>query len=108
LHYVLQNNIEVFVDDNLVNELRRVLEYPRMKKFLNLDTSAYVSFIKLISTNIKSNNFNIQSPDPEDNYLYDIALTANAKLLVTGETALLEWENAPVKAISLANFKKLF
>jgi hypothetical protein len=32
----------------------------------------------------------------------------HAKLLVTGEKALLGWEETPVKTISLAAFKKLF
>jgi predicted nucleic acid-binding protein len=62
----------------------------------------------LISTPIKSESFNIQSPEEEDNCLYDIALTAHAKLLVTGEKALLTWTESPVETINLAAFKKFF
>ncbi len=108
LHYVIQNNIEIFVDRNLIDELSRVLQHPRIKKFLPLSSSLYISFIRLISTNIESSSFSIQSPDPEDNYLYDIALSADAKLLVTGETALLNWVDTPVETISLSAFKSFF
>ncbi len=108
LRYIAQNKIEVFIDHNLLVELMRVLEYPRVKKLLPLDGFAYINFVRLISTEIQSTAFHIKSPDPEDNYLYNIALSAHAKLLVTGEQALLHWRESPVETISLSEFKTLF
>ncbi len=108
LQYTLQNRIEIFVDKNLIGELIRVLNYPRIKKRLPLHKDLYVQFVLLISTFIKADEHRIKSPDPEDDYLYDIALTANAKLLVTGEKELLTWEASPVDTLNLAAFKKLF
>lgn len=108
LNYIAQNKIEIFVDEYLLSELIRVLHYPKIKKILPLNTFVYINFILLISTQIKATTFQIQSPDPEDNYLYDLALSANAKLLVTGEKALLAWTDSPVETISLSRFKKLF
>jgi putative PIN family toxin of toxin-antitoxin system len=108
LKYISKNKIEIFVDDFLIEELSRVLQYPRIKKILPLPVHVYISFVKLISTHIISGQFNVQSPDPDDNYLYDIALSTHAKLLVTGETALLNWAGTPVETISLSSFKKLF
>lgn len=64
--------------------------------------------VKRFSTPIVATAFHVNSPDKEDNYLYDIALTAHAKLLVTGEKALLHWTKSPVKAINLTTFKELF
>lgn len=106
--YILKNKIEVFIDHNLLIELVRVLDYPKVKKLLPLDSFAYVNFVRLISTQIESDNFVIQSPDPADNYLFDIALSAHAKLIVTGDQALLDWESSPVETINLTSFKKLF
>ena len=68
----------------------------------------YIRFVQNLSINIVSQTFNLLSPDPDDNYLYDIALSANAKLLVTGEKALLNWEDSPIETISLSDFKHLF
>ncbi len=108
VHFVAKNNVELFVDTTLINELRRVLEYPKIKKLLPFDSIFYVNLVYAISTSIIAKPFHIKSPDPEDNYLYDIALSAHAKLLVTGEKALLLWIDSPVETISLSTFKKLF
>ena len=108
LRYIVQNKVEIFVDNLLIAELTRVLEYPKIKKILPLDPIFYIGFVRIISTHIVANPFHIQSPDPNDNYLYDISLTAHAKLLVTGEKALLNWIDSPVETISLSIFKKLF
>lgn len=106
--YVLKNRIEVFVDDILLAELSRVLDYPKVKRILPLNKNIYLEFVRLLSTHIQSNIYTVQSPDPEDDYLYNIALTANAKLLVTGEKALLNWVETPVETINLVTFKGLF
>jgi putative PIN family toxin of toxin-antitoxin system len=108
LQYVIQNKIEVFVDGHLMGELLRVLDYPRIKKRLPLDKRIYANFVLSISTPIVATEFHVNSPDKEDNYLYDIALTAHAKLLVTGEKALLNWAQSPVETINLTSFKELF
>lgn len=57
---------------------------------------------------IKSDAHSVGSPDAEDNYLFDIALTAHARLIATGEKALLNWNRSPVPPISLTAFKKYF
>ncbi len=62
----------------------------------------------MVSTQIISNSHQVKCPDPDDDYLFDIALSAHAKLLVTGEKALLNWSESPVEIISLSMFKKLF
>jgi putative PIN family toxin of toxin-antitoxin system len=107
-HYLVQNNIEVFIDHNLLAQLDRVLGYKKIKNALIFEKKFYISLVILISTQIRSNEIAINSPDPEDNYLYAIALTAHAKLLVTGEKALLRWKDTPVETISLSTFKQLF
>ena len=96
------------MDDKLLLELKRVLEYPKIKKNLSLCSIFYINFVSAISTHIAPKSFHYQSPDPEDDYLYDIALSTHAKLLVTGERALLNWVDSPVETISLSQFRKLF
>jgi predicted nucleic acid-binding protein len=91
-----------------MHELSRVLDYTHIKKLLLFNKQNYIDFILSLSTYIKAESFNVHSPDKDDDYLYDIALTAHAKLLVTGEKALLSWTEAPVETINLAQFKNLF
>lgn len=92
----------------LISELRHVLYYPRIKKRLILDKNIYINFVLLISTYIVADRFDIKSPDPGDDYRFDLALTAHAKLLVTGEKVLLDWEETPVDVVNLSAFKQLF
>src|SRR5579862_7719908 len=89
VRYIVQNKIEIFVDPLLIAELTRVLEYPKIKKILPLESILYISLVQMVSTEIISKSFTIQSPDPADNYLFDIALSTHAKILVTGDKALL-------------------
>lgn len=108
LHYIARNKIEIFIDDNLIAELARVLDYPKIKKILPLDSIFYINFVRLISTQIVAGAQEIHSPDPEDDYLFRLALSSHSKILVTGERALLRWIESPVEVISLARFRKLF
>jgi putative PIN family toxin of toxin-antitoxin system len=108
LNYVAQNSIEIFIDNYLLEELSRVLDYEKIKKLLPFDKLFYLNLVQTLGIPVKAQPFYIQSPDPEDNYLYDIALTVNAKLLVTGEKALIYWKDTPVETISLSTFKQLF
>ncbi len=108
IEYVDKNSIEIFVDKFLLKELSAVLFYPKFNRYFSGDKIKYINSIKDIAIDIESDDFHIQCPDPEDNYLYNLALTANAKLLVTGEKALLQWKDSPVETISLSTFKELF
>jgi len=108
LDYIISNKIEIFIDSNLLIELKKVLDYPKIKKYLPLGPAFYLNIVRVISTQVQSRSFNVHSPDKYDNYLFDLALSANAKILVTGEKALLKWQNSPVELISLSEFKELF
>ena len=108
LRYVAQNKIEIFIDSHLIAELTRVLEYPKIKNILPLDSFVYVSFVRIISTHVVARPFRVECPDPMDNYLFDLALSTHAKLLVTGDKALLNWLDSPVETVSLPAFKKIF
>ena len=107
-HYIIQNSLQIFVDSNLIEEMSHVLDYPHLQKYLPLNKTHYLTFIRTISVFVHAEDFEVKSPDPEDDYLYNLAITANAKLLVTGEKALLQWQKTPVETINLAAFKKLY
>jgi putative PIN family toxin of toxin-antitoxin system len=108
LAYIRKNAIEIFVDQNLLDELLRVLAYARIHPYLQKDKFEYFNFVRYISTFIDAEEHHIKSPDPDDNYLYNLALTANAKLLVSNENALLKWLETPVETITLTEFKYYF
>ncbi len=106
--YIAKNRIEIFIDKALLAELTAVLDYSKIKKSLKFSKDTYVDFVRFISTEISTSAHNISCPDPDDDYLFDLALSAHAKIIVTGEKALLNWKHSPVELVSLADFKKLF
>jgi len=59
LHYVIQNNIEVFIDDSLLKELLKVLEYKHIASRLKANKFEYLNFVRYISTQIEPEDFNI-------------------------------------------------
>lgn len=91
-----------------MNELLRVLEYKHIATRLPQSKFEYLNFVRYISTQIEPEDFQVRSPDPEDDYLYNIALTVNAKILVTDENALLRWTDSPVETMTLAEFRHYF
>jgi len=52
--------------------------------------------------------FNVHSLDHEYDYLYNLGIATNSQLLITGEKALLEWEESPVIITALSEFKELY
>lgn len=109
VEYVGKNSIEIFIDKLLLEELTNVLFYPKFSLYFTADKISYINIIKDIAIEeIRAEDFGVKSPDKEDDYLYNLALTARAKLLVTGEKVLLQWKDTPVETINLATFKQLF
>lgn len=108
LKYIAQNKLEIFIDDSLLSELARVLHYPKIQKLLPFPAVFYLSFVKLISTQVLPKPIEINCPDPADNYLFILALSTHSKLLITGDKHLLTWKDSPVDMIPLAQFKRLY
>jgi putative PIN family toxin of toxin-antitoxin system len=106
--YIIQNKLEIFIDEQLIDELRRVLEYQKIKKYLPLDKEFYINYVRLISTHVTVKPLSIHCPDPDDDYLFVLALHAHAKILVTGEKVLLNWQDTPVEIITMTKFRELF
>lgn len=50
----------------------------------------------------------INSPDPDDDYIFELAIRNNAKAIVCGDKPLLNWEASPIKVISKKEFELLY
>ncbi len=49
-----------------------------------------------------------KSPDPKDNFLFDLALQTGSEVIVTQEKALLSFANCPIPIKSLKWFKETY
>ncbi len=50
----------------------------------------------------------MNSPDPKDNFLFDLAIQTNSDVIVTKEKALLSFGNSPVAIHDIKWFKETF
>jgi uncharacterized protein len=112
---VIENKITFYYCNELLTEIRRVLDYPHLRKY-KIKPAYAVNFVKQISvlftlaTPIKD----YISKDQNDNYIIALALQTNAGFITSGdkhilsEKAILEKKFPKLKIISKAEFEKEF
>ena len=49
-----------------------------------------------------------QSPDPKDNFLFDLAVQTNSQIIITKEKALLNFSNTPIPVHDIKWFKETY
>ena len=81
-----------------------MLARKKFKIFLKKPVFEFVNAVKQFGYLVEPYPYKIESPDLKDNYLFQLAFTTKA-IIVTGDKQLLNWKMAPVRVISLSNFK---
>ena len=107
-HYVVQNKLLIYASPLLLTEIKKVLQYARVKKLLNASATAYMNVINTIILLKEDIPVAINSPDPDDDYVFELAINNNAKAIVCGDKPLLYWEASPIKVISKKEFELLY
>jgi len=99
-------DLAVFVNEFLLNEIENNL-YESLR-FKDADHLMILAAIKEITSNITSTPLYKNSPDPKDNFLFDLAIQTNSEVIVTSEKALLGFEESPVIIHDIKWFKETF
>jgi len=107
-HYVVQNKLLIYASPLLLAEIKKVLQYARVKKLLYVSAASYINVIAAIVLIKEDIPGIIKSPDPDDDYVFELAISSNAKAIVCGDKPLLNWEASPVKVISKRDFETLY
>jgi putative PIN family toxin of toxin-antitoxin system len=95
LRYILQHGqeVEMLTSTALLTEVRRVFQYPRIKRKYHLtndDIDLYVGTIEDVSTLIEVRNIiPVISDDPDDDQVLACALEGEADYIVSGDPHLL-------------------
>lgn len=112
---ILQENIKIYYCIELIDELKRVLTYPNLKKY-NVNIKAAIHFVesvcyfKLLKYPIK----NYIPTDEADNYIIALALQTNSGFVTSGDKDILSQKNilekqySKLKIITKAEFEKRF
>jgi putative PIN family toxin of toxin-antitoxin system len=88
---VLYHQLNLLVDGTLLAEIDDVLRRPGVLKADVITAGDVVPFIREFTIRVVTRTAYTLSPDPEDNYLFDIALQYKALVIVTDEKALLNF-----------------
>lgn len=99
---------ELIVSPSLLQELQRVLAYPKIRKRLSAETAlAYVSWLAALGTMTDDPEEPppIHAPDPADDYLIALAGFAGAHL-VSGDKSLLSLSRR-VPVLSVRRFLEM-
>lgn len=104
----MDNDLEVLTSETLIKELNEVLNRPKFAKYLNSPIHEYLQIHLQLCVLKDVEPFFVGSPDPKDNFLFDLAIQEHASYLVTGDKKLFEiGEIKGLTLISLSEFKTL-
>lgn len=95
-----------YANDQVIDEFRRNL--PKVKKVNIIPDPAIFNGIDVLLTLVGVEPTFAMSPDPKDNFLFDIAIQTGAAYIVTSEKALLKFKDSPVPIMDIKWFKETF
>ena len=108
IDFIVDNEITLFTCSSLINEFEEVLSRKKFKKYVTPPISKYVSVHKKIASFVDIEYSFVGSPDPKDDFLFDLAEHTEATHLVTGDKKLWDFSYKRLQIISHTDFKKLF
>ncbi len=107
VNIIYKNDLQIFTDTNLISELKEVLNRPKIKKHLNIEVGELIDFHKELCYHHNTSPKYKESPDPKDNFLYDLATQTKSKYVVTGDKKILATNPIIFKFISKAKFEQI-
>ncbi len=102
---ILNHEYELIISIEQIDELKRVLDYPRFD-FTEDQKSKFLVILTLISTIIPLNqSINIIKEDPDDNIILETAIESEAEFLISGDPHLLNLkEYKTIKIMTVSDF----
>ena len=105
---VFEDGVDFYRAKELTEELRKVLNRDKFKKYLTLPVNEYISFYEDLSSLIEIKHLFSGCRDPKDNFLFDLAYQSKARFLVSGDKDVRETPiTQPLNVVSLSIFKEM-
>lgn len=105
---ILTYQLQIFACKDLSAELEDVLQRQKIKKLLSHPVNDYLRLIQKLTTDFDIQSTFTGAPDPQDNFLFDLALQSGSSLLVTGDKRLVAVSVSSLSILTLSDFKKRF
>ena len=98
--------IDLFTCKKQVAELERA--FIKLADHLSAAAENYIKLFEQLAVEVEIDERFDRSPDPKDNFLFDLAYRVKSYYLVTGEKALLNMKQVnQIKIISIVELRKL-
>ena len=107
IQLILDNELEIYLSDQLMNELLRNLTEKRIFERANIHRQELIEILSAVTIRKNPKKSSAGSPDPTDDFLFDLC-TENKCVLITGDKKLLRWKNSPIQVMDLTAFKKIW
>jgi predicted nucleic acid-binding protein len=104
LDAIVTYDLIVYVNQDLLSELNKNI--PKVIRVDGVKADEIVNSLKVYTIEVKTVRSFIGSPDPKDNFLFDLALQTGSEVIVTQEKALLAFKDSPVPVHNLKWFKE--
>jgi putative PIN family toxin of toxin-antitoxin system len=104
IYAINQYDLQVFINEEIIKELENNIERSLMVP--DVSTHFIIQSIKAAAIFQNSISSYKDSPDPKDNFLFDLALQTQSEVIITQEKALLGFSKSPVPIHSLKWFKE--
>ena len=101
-------DLVVYISPELIDELEQNIAVTSAVELPQLVYDGYLNTIKSSCVIFKPVLLYNDSPDPKDNFLWDIAVQTNSEIIVTKEKALLGFKNSPVPVHDIKWFKEMY
>ena len=99
-------NIEIYSCAKQLAELDRT--FVKLAGNLKAAPEHYTRLFEQVANHVEIDERFDRSPDPKDNYLFDLAYKVKSYYLVTGERALLNMKHVnQIKVISITELRKI-
>ncbi len=107
LDILIDNDLEIVSDIHLRAEFLEVILRNKFHKyFSDEDIKDSILFFDSVTVKYPTTKIFSGSPDKKDDYLFDLAIQTQSKILVTGDKKLLNFKIKEIETISLAEFLK--
>lgn len=108
VNVIFNNNLNIYTNDTLIAELEDVLGRPKIKKYLKVKVHELINFHRELCIFRRTIPIYNLSPDPNDNFLFDLAIQTNSKYVVTGDKTILAQKPISFQFISKSKFEIMF
>ncbi len=103
--WIIDHDIIIYTSDELSDEIEEVLSRPKFKKQFPFPVRDFIRLHRQICEKTSLNKSYTTSPDPDDNFLFDLCFKTKANYLVTSDKKLLEF--SPPFPLEIINFNEL-